>query len=208
MSANPAIVEMLSAYHCQQEQDYINALREIMQNVALLAFSRTDFFSKAAFYGGTALRILYGLDRGSEDMDFILLDNDDTFELEQYALDIEKGFSAFGLKAAFTRKLKVGHQNIQSGFLKSNTKAQLLSIGIDGILLGNLNPQKELKIKIEVDVNPPAGGNTEIKYIYQPVPFAVRSCTLPTLLAGKLHAVLFRNWNNRIKGRDWYDLAW
>ena len=208
MSVNPAITDMLAAYRCQNAQETLNALREIMQNIALLAFSRTDFFQHAAFYGGTALRILYGLNRGSEDMDFTLLSPDDTFDLGSYSEKLGNEFTAFGLHAVFTRKLKLNSENIQSGFLKSNTQAQLLSIGFSDEMVRQFHPQSEIKIKVEVDVRPPEGGKTEIRYVYQPIPFTLRSCTLPTLLAGKLHAVLFRNWRTRVKGRDWYDLAW
>ncbi len=208
MSVNPVIIEMLEAYRCQNEREVVGALREIMQNVALLALSRTDFFQKAAFYGGTALRILYGLNRGSEDMDFTLLEQDESFDLKDYSRELETEFSSFGLHAVFSRKLKADENNIQSGFLKSNTLVQLLSIGLDEELIKRIHPQSEIKIKVEVDVCPPDGGHTEIRYVYQPIPFAIRSCTLPTLLSGKLHAVLFRKWRMRIKGRDWYDLAW
>lgn len=205
---NNLIIRMLESYDCRQDQDYVNALREIMQNVALLALSRTDFFNHAAFYGGTALRILYGLNRGSEDMDFSLLEVDNTFYLGDYSTAIEAEFSSFGMQASFKPKQKAGHTNIQSGFLKANTQIQLLSIGLDKDLSGRFYIGDEIRIKVEVDVLPPPGGSTEIKYVFQPIPFAIRSCTLPTLLAGKLHAVLFRGWKSRVKGRDWYDLAW
>ena len=206
--SHPLITEMLRDYPCSNEQQAVNALREIMQEVALLALSRQDFFSRAAFYGGTALRILYGLNRGSEDMDFTLLSPDDRFDLNHYARGLESTFSASGLEVAFSRKLKVARSDIQSGFLKSNTRVQLLSIGLDAALAQRVHSRREMKIKIEVDVQPPSGFDTELRYLYRPQPFAVRSCRLPDLLAGKLHAVLFRSWGSRVKGRDWYDLAW
>ena len=134
MSVNPAIAEMLASYHCQNAGEVVAALREIMQNVALLALSRTDFFQKAAFYGGTALRILHGLNRGSEDMDFTLLKEDSGFDLMDYSADLETEFRSFGLHAAFSRKMKLDGNHIQSGFLKSNTQAQLLSVGWEGEL--------------------------------------------------------------------------
>ncbi len=208
MSANPAIMEMLESYHCQNARDVVGALREIMQNVALFALSQTDFFQKAAFYGGTALRILYGLNRGSEDMDFTLLKQDVSFDLKDYSKALEKTFSSFGLHAVFVQKLKINASHIQSGFLKSNTQAQMLSVGLSEELTKRVHSQGEIKIKVEVDVFPPEGGESEMRYVYQPLPFVVRSCTLPTMLAGKLHAVLFRKWGSRVKGRDWYDLAW
>ena len=206
--SHPLISDMLQEYSCSNEQQAVNALREIMQNVALLALSRQDFFSRAAFYGGTALRILYGLNRGSEDMDFTLLSPDAKFDLSDYAGGLESTFASFGLNVAFSRKIKVARSDVQSGFLKSNTKVQLLSIGLDAALAQKVHSRQEMKIKIEIDVQPPSGIGTEIKYLYRPQPFAVRSCTLPDLLAGKLHAVLFRAWKTRVKGRDWYDLAW
>ena len=203
-----AIIGMLSSYSCRSDRDCVNALREIMQSVALLALSRCNFFNRAAFYGGTALRILYGLNRSSEDLDFSLLEPDESFALSSYANGIETEFASFGLRAVFSEKVKAIRGNIRSGFLKSNTQAQLLSIGLDHALAQQINAHSEMKIKIEVDIHPPSGFDTEIRYIYQPLPFAVRSFTLPNLLAGKLHALLFRSWKSRVKGRDWYDLTW
>ncbi len=202
------LLEMLNAYSYADESGAAIALREVMQNVCLLALARSSFFNHAAFYGGTALRLLYGLRRGSEDMDFSLLEPDASFDLNDYAGAIENEFLSYGLKASFVRKEKHSHSNIQSAFLKSNTQQQLLTIGLDAELSRKVSPHSQLKIKVEVDVQPPGGFNTEIKYLYQPVPFAVRSFTLPSLLAGKLHAVLYRTWKNRVKGRDWYDLLW
>ena len=205
---NPLLTNMLQSYSCQNEQDAVNALREIMQNIVLLALSRSNFFNHAAFYGGTALRILYGLKRGSEDMDFSLLTPDNEFDITDYADAIITEFASFGLSATFAGKVKMAKTNIQSAFLKSNTHTQLLAVGLDRNLFPNLNTQSEMKIKVEVDIEPPDGFATEIKYVYSPLPFAVKTLTLPDLLAGKIHAVLFRGWKNRVKGRDWYDLTW
>ena len=205
---HPVVSEMLREYSCANEQQAVNALREIMQSLALFALSRQDFFGRAAFYGGTALRILYGLNRGSEDMDFSLLEPDREFDLNRYADGLRTVFASFGLDVAFSEKIKVGRTDIRSGFLKGNTRAQLLSIGLNRALARQVHARSEMKIKIEVDIQPPGGFGTEIKYLYRPQPFAVRACALPDLLAGKLHAVLFRSWGARVKGRDWYDLAW
>ena len=206
--SSAVLTEMLDSYSCQSGQDAINALREIMQSIALMALSRGGFFNHAAFYGGTALRMLYGLNRGSEDMDFSLLREDDGFHLGDYASCMKKEFASFGLDATFAVKLKLERTNIQAGFLKGNTQAQLLCIGLDRALARRIHSRSEMKIKVEVDVCPPDGFSTEVKYLYQPLPFAVRAYALPDLLAGKLHAVLFRRWGSRVKGRDWFDLAW
>ena len=91
-----AIARMLSKYECEGLNDYINALREILQEVALLGLWRSKFFEKGAFYGGTALRILYGLDRFSEDIDFSLLEPLDAFELTSYTTFLQKEIKGFG----------------------------------------------------------------------------------------------------------------
>ena len=205
---NQVIANMLAGYRCRSDADYVNAIREIMQVIALRALSRKGFFSRAAFYGGTALRVLYGLDRGSEDLDFSLIEPDDRFELDQYSDCLTSEFASFGMTVGFSEKAKISPGNIKSGFLKTNTRAQFLSVGLDEVLAARIHAKQELRIKIEVDIQPPPGFDTEVKYLYQPLPFAVRSYVLSDLLAGKLHAVLFREWKSRMKGRDWYDLVW
>ena len=203
-----AIASMLSRYECRGFNDYINALREILQEVALLGLWRGKFFEKAAFYGGTALRILYGLDRFSEDMDFSLLEPLDNFELTSYAAFLQKECEAFGFDVRFEKAEKTFQSPVQSAFLKANTRKQLLVIETPEDILEAILKGKLLKIKIEVDIDPPSGFKTETRYIMRPVPFAAKALTLPDLFAGKMHAILCRRWKTRIKGRDWYDLVW
>jgi predicted nucleotidyltransferase component of viral defense system len=203
-----AIANMLSRYECRDFNDYINALREILQEVALLGLWRGKFFEKAAFYGGTALRILYGLDRFSEDMDFSLLESLDSFDINGYATFLQKECEAFGFDVRFEKAEKTLQSAVQSAFLKANTRKQLLVIETPEDILQAIPKGKLLKIKIEVDIDPPSGFKTETQYILRPIPFAVRALTLPDLFAGKMHAILCRRWKTRIKGRDWYDLVW
>lgn len=203
-----AIASMLSRYECRGFNDYINALREILQEVALLGLWRGKFFEKAAFYGGTALRILYGLDRFSEDMDFSLLEPLDNFDLTSYAAFLQKECEAFGFDVRFEKAEKTFQSPVQSAFLKANTRKQLLVIETPEDILEAILKGKLLKIKIEVDIDPPPGFKTETRYIMRPVPFAAKALTLPDLFAGKMHAILCRRWKTRIKGRDWYDLVW
>lgn len=205
---NNAIKKMLDKYSCRSEDDYINALREILQEIALLGLWRSKFFEHAAFYGGTALRILYGLDRYSEDLDFSLLAPDPNFTLKTYGDALRKELMAFDFTVDFELKNKNQNTNIESAFLKSNTKIQLITIGVNNSLVKQINPNKNLKIKLEVDVNPPMLFNTEDKYLFSPIPYAVKTYCLPDLFAGKLHAVLCRKWASRHKGRDWYDMVW
>jgi predicted nucleotidyltransferase component of viral defense system len=203
-----AVSRMLSRYDCRDAADYLNALREILQEVALLGLWRSKFFEKAAFYGGTALRILHHLDRFSEDMDFSLLRPADSFDLVGYGGFLQKEIAGFGFDVRFEEIAKARRSPIQSAFLKANTHAQLLVIETGQQILRAIPQGRILKIKLEVDTDPPLGFATETRYLLQPIPFAVRAFALPDLFAGKMHAILCRRWKNRVKGRDWYDLVW
>jgi predicted nucleotidyltransferase component of viral defense system len=206
---NDVVRQMLESYPCKTRDDHINALREIIQQLALLGLWRSKFFEHAAFYGGTALRVLHGLDRYSEDIDFSLLKPDAAFSLAAYGDALKKELAGFGIDVAFERRPVVGRQTaIESAFLKTNTLRQFLRVNIDDNIMRGLHSNEVLKIKIEVDTDPPAGFETESMPILTPIPFAVRVYTLPDLFAGKMHAVLCRRWKNRVKGRDWYDLVW
>jgi predicted nucleotidyltransferase component of viral defense system len=199
---------MLDRYNLHTRDDYTNALREILQEIALLGLWRSKFFEHSAFYGETALRVLYGLDRYSEDLDFSLLKPDDLFSLEAYAGSLQREINSFGFQVDFERRRKSLQTPIESAFLKTNTYKQLIIIEASEDLLRDLHPLENLKIKLEVDTDPPGGFETETRYVLQPFPFSVRIFSLPDLFAGKLHAVLCRHWRSRVKGRDWYDLIW
>lgn len=199
------IKEWIAEYKPKNEDEISDALREIMQEITLAALSRTDFFEKAAFYGGTALRIFYGLDRFSEDLDFSLLKADEGFTLEPYFSAILTEFEALGIKVRIKEKAK--RSSIESAFLKTETIWKELVLE-DILKQTGVKSNKPIKIKIEVDRNPPLGFQTEEKLLIRPFSFYVRCFKLPSLFAGKLHALLYRKWNNRVKGRDWYDLEW
>lgn len=203
-----AIRSMIDRYECRSRDDYVNALREILQDLALLGLWRSKFFEHAAFYGGTALRVLHGLDRYSEDLDFSLLKPNAAFSLGAYGEALQREISSFGFRVAFTQGSKKQASAIDSAFLKANTYSQLIEIEAREELLRNLHPGRILKIRLEVDTDPPLGFQTESQYVLLPVPFAVRAYCLPDLFAGKLHAVLCRKWKTRVKGRDWHDLVW
>jgi len=203
-----AIRDMLERYECRTREDYSRALREILQEVALLGLWRSKFFEHAAFYGGTALRILYGLDRYSEDLDFSLLEPDAAFSLGAYGDALCREITSFGFEVDFEDRRKGRASAIDSAFLKVNTYRQLITIGVAEDLLRDLHPAKTLKIRLEVDTDPPGGFENETKYVLRPIPFSVRVYGLPDLFAGKLHAILCRKWKTRVKGRDWYDLVW
>jgi hypothetical protein len=203
-----AITQMLQKYPLNRLEDYTKALREIIQEVALLGLWRSKFFDKAAFYGGTALRILYGLDRFSEDLDFTLLQPMDDFDLGSFGSSLEKELQGFGFEMHLEQKNRAVKSPVQSAFLKAETFSQMLVIEIGEEILRQVPKGQVIKIKLEVDANPPGDFSTETKYLLAPIPFPVRVLELPDLFAGKMHAVLYRRWKNRVKGRDWYDLVW
>jgi predicted nucleotidyltransferase component of viral defense system len=200
---------MLERYKCQTRQDYENALKEIIQEVALLGLWRSKFFEHAAFYGGTALRILYGLNRFSEDIDFSLVESRKDFDLEPYLTAIESELSGMDFNVEIAEKVKTIKTAIDSAFIKEGTKEHLIKIDVPEEIHEKIYRNDRLKIKLEVDTDPPGGFEIETKFLLQPIPFSVKSYKPPDLFAGKIHAVLARAWQSgRIKGRDYYDFVW
>lgn len=189
---------MLSAYSVTTEQERCNAIFEVNQQVILAGLYNGGFFDVAAFYGGTCLRIFHGLQRFSEDMDFSLLSLDDKFDFTKYFQPIIDEFAIVGREVEIKKKDKKSFGKVESAFLKDNTDVYDLSFQTD----------KSIKIKIEVDTQPPLNFRTEQKLLLQPHSFMTRCFTLPDLFAGKMHALVYRGWKNRVKGRDWYDFEW
>lgn len=199
------IKDWIASYNPQNEEETYSALREIMQEIVLGGLSRTDFFKHAAFYGGTALRIFYGLDRYSEDLDFSLLTVNPNFTLSPYFSAIQTEFEALGMKVSIREKDKKTKTAVESAFLKTETLWQEIVLE-DIVKQHGISSNRNIKIKIEIDRIPPLGFETENKLLIQPFSFYV-NCFKPTsLFAGKMHALLFRKWKNRVKGRDWYDM--
>ena len=189
---------MLSAYGATTEQERRNAIFEVNQQVILAGLYNGSFFDVAAFYGGTCLRIFHGLQRFSEDMDFSLLAPDDKFDFTKYFQPIIDEFAIVGREVEIKKKDKKSFGKVESAFLKDNTDVYDVSFQTD----------KSIKIKIEVDTQPPLNFRTEQKLLLQPHSFMTRCFTLPDLFAGKMHALVYRGWKNRVKGRDWYDFEW
>ena len=202
------ILDMLKQYNVHNDNDYENSLKQIMQEIALLGLWRAKFFEHAAFYGGTSLRILYQLDRFSEDLDFSLLSTQKNFNLEPYLAAIQTELDAFGFETSINMKAKNKDTDIQSAFLKANTQLHIIKINAPDAIQKEMHSHKIMKIKIEVDTDPPLAFHTETIPLVNPIPFWVKTYCLPDLLAGKLSAVLCRQWQSRVKGRDWYDFLW
>lgn len=204
---NPVISGMLAQYSVSGTEGKINVLRDIFQRIALLGLWRAKFFEHAAFYGGSALRILYNLDRFSEDMDFSLTEPNAGFNLYSYCHFIEEELKFYGFSVTVNEKKKTRDSQVKSAFLKAHTLEQLLVIEP-----GRNEPFPALlpvlKIKIEVDTDPPPFFQTEVKFLLNPIPFSVKVFNASSLFSGKMHALLFRGWKNRVKGRDWYDFIW
>lgn len=201
------IKEWLDEFHPRNEEEAKQALREIMQEVALAGLYRGEFFKKAAFYGGTALRIFYQLNRFSEDLDFSLLQTDHQFSLDPFLSHIENEFEALGMHITIKEKSKSVKTNIESAFLKSDTIWKELVL--EGVIpQNNLGTVASIRIKLEVDKEPPEGFSTEEKLLLRPFSFYVKTFVISDLFAGKMHALLFRKWGKNVKGRDWYDLEW
>lgn len=202
---NNVIDEMLNKYNATTLDERKNAMKEIIQEIVLCGLSRAGFFDKAAFYGGTALRIFYGLDRFSEDLDFSLKEIDENFDLKTYFPMLQNEVEAYGLHLIIEEKQKSFDSHIKSAFLKGSTKEHMLLFYADENYLKGINSSELLKVKFEVDICPPAGATYETKFALSPSPYEVVLYDVPSLFAGKVHAVLCRGWKNRIKGRDLYD---
>lgn len=195
---NDIYANMLSAYDLSTEQQKRNAVFEINQQVILAGLYNGGFFDVAAFYGGTCLRIFHGLQRFSEDMDFSLMAPKEDFDFTKYFQPIIDEFAVVGREVEITKKDKKNFGKVESAFLKDTTDVYDVSFQTD----------KSIKIKIEVDTQPPLNFKTEQKLLMQPHSFMTRCYTLPDLFAGKMHALVYRAWKNRVKGRDWYDFEW
>lgn len=195
---------MLNKYHPKDSKQKKNAIKEIVQEIVLSGLSRGGFFDKAVFYGGTCLRILYGLDRFSEDLDFALINKDSNFTLEEYFPSVRKELLSYGLDMDVTKKEK-NNSEVQSAFVKGNTQMLMLSFFPNDELSNTAFKNQMIKIKFEVDTDNPEGGVIVNKYRLLPSPYAIKVFDEPTLFAGKIHAILCREYKNRIKGRDYYD---
>ena len=192
------VEQMLQKYPLTDGDNINDALREVMQEIALASLVRAGFFDKAAFYGGTCLRIFYDLPRFSEDLDFSLLQSQADFSFEPYFAALVAEFNALGFEVEISAREKSMETAVVSAFLKKNTS--IYDVSVRG--------QKVLKIKFEVDTEPPLGFRTEEKLLLNPYSVYVKCFSLPDLYAGKMHALLFRKWKNRVKGRDWFDFEW
>lgn len=205
---HPALSALIANYRPQSSRDYENAIREVVQEIALLGLGRTPFFGHAAFYGGSALRIFHGLPRFSEDLDFSLLRPEPGFSLRPYLRAVGEELAAWGFDFRAEAIEKSRRSPIESAFLKGGTALNLLRVGAPPDIAALLPKGQLIRIKLEIDTDPPPAAASETLTRLVPTPYQVRVYDMPSLFAGKLHAVLCRRWKSRVKGRDFYDLVW
>lgn len=202
---NSIIEQMLAQHGSATLQDRKNGIKEVVQEIVLCGLSRAGFFKEAAFYGGTALRIFHELDRFSEDLDFSLMAPDPEFELPAYFPMVEKELNAYGFHFKAEDHTKAVDSDIRSAFLKGNTREHLLTFYADERMARSVSGNEIIKVKFEVDTTPPPHATFERKYRLMPIPYEINLYDMPSLFAGKLHAVICRAWKSRVKGRDLYD---
>lgn len=205
---NVALQALLDRYEPHTPADYENALKEVIQELALLGLWRAKFYEHAAFYGGTALRIFHGLPRFSEDMDFSLLEPADDFAFEPYLEAIRRELASFGFSFRVERRSKRVSTAVESAFIKGGTRVDLAHVGMPDYLQDRLPRLQQVRIRLDVDTDPPPRARCEVLTLLTPIPFQVRLFDLPCLFAGKLHAILCRDWKARVKGRDFFDFVW
>jgi predicted nucleotidyltransferase component of viral defense system len=194
------VQERLATYGCRSTLEEEQALREITQEVILAGLGRTDLFGRAGLQGGTCLRIFHSLNRFSEDMDFALEAPDPAFELSPYLERVRQELTVFGYELEIEDRSKAGAA-VRQAFVKDDSVGKLLRFDYRS----RSGPMRKLRIKLEVDTNPPSGASYAMPVLDFPFPAAVRVFDLPSLFAGKVHALLCRDY---LKGRDWYDFVW
>lgn len=193
------IEERLRTYQAFDAIEEEHALKEIIQEIMLYSLWRSDFFEVAAFQGGTSLRILHKLPRFSEDMDFILLEPSSSFSWQPYLNSMEITFKEFGIAPEVLDKARMD-QRVKKALIKDNSIANQLNL----VFMDDLNGRK-LKIKLEIDCNPPEGSGFDYTFLDFPIDFEVCHQDFSSNFALKIHALLCRKY---LKGRDWYDFSW
>lgn len=202
---NSALQLMLDKYDPKNNIDRENTIKEIIQEIVLSGLSRSDFFTKVAFYGGTCLRIFHGLNRFSEDLDFALIQDNALFSLQIYFPYIKKELDSYGINMDIVSKEKRNISDVQTAFVKGNSQMLVLQFFPNSEEAKQIVGNQKIKIKFEIDTENPAGGTTEIKYKLLPAPYEIKVFDESTLFAGKIHAVICREYSGRVKGRDYYD---
>ena len=177
-----------------------NVLQELMQHYVLSSLSRAGLFAEAMFHGGTCLRIVYGMNRFSEDLDFLLKRSDPDFRWQGYLESVRKDCEREGIPFEVQDKSQAGTA-VQKAFLKTDSIGKILELDLPF----ERHQARKIRIKLEIDTNPPSGSTFTTSYITFPVTAPMTTQSLESGFALKLHALLCRSY---VKGRDWYDFVW
>ncbi len=194
------IEERIKEFQPSGKAEELNAFKEIVQEITLSALSRAEFFKYAAFQGGTCLRIVHGLNRFSEDLDFVLFQPNPDFKWDRFLHEINVEFNGYGLQIEVKDRSRA-EGTVKKAFLKENSFGKVLKL----LYQRTRSDVRVVTIKLEVDTNPPIGSSFETKVVRFPEPFSLVAQDLPSLFAGKIHALLCREY---VKGRDWFDFIW
>lgn len=179
-------------------KDEINVSRELLQYCILNSLSKSGFFNNAAFLGGTSLRLFYGLDRYSEDLDFSVIKQTKDFDFAPFLSFVEEDLSKNGIKIETKNKSREDLP-VKRAFIKDNSIARLLEFKWAS---RRTDTPEKITVKLEIDTNPPAGAYLKSKIISFPDKQNVVLYDESSAFAGKCHALLTRKYT---KGRDWYD---
>lgn len=197
--------QIIKSYHPKNLEETKLVVRKLVQQIVLIGLSRGGFFKYASFYGGTALRIFYGLKRYSENLDFTLNKVDENFSIEPFISKINEVALSYGLNLIITTKNKKIATPIESAFEKLNTYQTFISLNLNDNIISTFHKDEVLKVKFEIDCNPTLGFNIENKWLDVPEFASVAILDESSLFSGKIHAILCRNYKNTVKGRDYYD---
>lgn len=191
---HPIIQTKLDEYEVTSSEDRKHALREILQEITLYSLSVNGFFKRAAFYGGTELRLMNALPRFSEDLDFVLTEPSDEFSWSNFSSSLVQTCSNYGLV-------------VSTKEIVSKTPVSKLMLLDTTILQENRTSTRIpfLRIRLEIDTNPPSNAKFELDFLDFPIPHEIRIMDLSSSFALKCHALLCRPW---VKGRDWFDFLW
>lgn len=193
----------LESFGCTNAEEESNAIREMMQELILAGLARSNFFVKAAFHGGTQLRIFEGVRRFSEDLDFALLEKDLSFPLLPSLERVAEELSTIGVELEVKDRSKADAA-VKKGFVKNSSLAKILDLKFM-LPFGSPSTPPKMTIKLEVDADPPAGARYSAKQLFFPYPASIRCFDRESSFSGKMHALLCREY---VKGRDWFDFVW
>ena len=194
------VAAKLGEYDLGNAVEQENALQELMQHYILASLSRAGLFAEAMFHGGTCLRIVYGINRFSQDLDFLLKKPNPHFVWQPYLARVQRDCAQEGIDFEIQDKSDVD-EAMRKAFVKTDSIGKVMTLGLPY----GRQAQRKIRVKLEIDTNPPEGSHFETNYLSFPTTAPITVQSLASGFATKSHALLCRTYT---KGRDWYDLIW